>query len=208
MKGRGLMPTFEMKSIATKSGDLAIAHSIWGLPSCLASAGNDLFSSLWSAVGGCLSATATVIRNDQEAGDTKQRERCIRLYAPFFLYLGQNEKSPLDASLLKLALKPDRWRHIAHWPFGFNESTTTELAEEAKKMARAHCSLAKSEARKSLDEKIEESLNQGGGWLHKFVKNEPVTSPHIKTGKGYITDPTEILQHHSESWSNQWKTGG
>ena len=28
---------------------------------------------------------------------------------------------------------------------------------------------------------------------------------HIRTKEGYITNPTEILQHHSGQWSKHWK---
>ena len=86
-KGRGTLPKLELKSIATKSGNLAIEHSIWSLPSNLASAGNDLYSSLWAAVEGCLNATASAIRLDQEKGGSDQRQRCIRIYGPLFFYL-------------------------------------------------------------------------------------------------------------------------
>ena len=141
------MPTLELKSMATKSSELAVEHSIWALPSNLASAGNDLFSSLWAAIEGCLNATASAIRIDLDKGGSDQRQRCIRLYAPLFLYLRHNKKSPLEASLAKISLEPDRWRHITGWPFGFSLDATEELAAEAKKMARAHCSLAKAEAR-------------------------------------------------------------
>ena len=108
--------------------------------------------------------------------------------------------------MAKLSLEPDRWKHIVEWPFGFSLNDTEHFAEEAKKMARALCSMAKGEARRSLDERIAESPNEGGGWLHKFVKNEPQQSPSIQTKDGYITDPSEILQHHSAAWGVHWKT--
>ena len=73
-KGSGIMPTLELKSMATKSSELAVEHSIWSLPSCLATAGNDLFSSLWAAIEGCLKATASAVRIDDGKGGTEQRQ--------------------------------------------------------------------------------------------------------------------------------------
>ena len=108
-----------------------------------------------------------------------QRQRCIRIYGPMFDYLRHNETSPFKNSLVELSLNPDRWMHIVSWHFGFSLAETEEYAAETKKMARAHGTLAKSEARKSLGERIEESLKHGSGWLHTFVKKrEAGLCPH------------------------------
>ena len=144
-----------------------VEHGIWSLPNKLAAAGNDLYSSLWAAIEGSMKATASAIRIDNQNGSSQQRQRCIRIYGPMFDYLSYNGKSPLKQSILKLRLKPERWMHIARWPFGFSVEDTEAFAKEARTMARAHGTLAKAEAMKSLDDRIEQSLNEGSGWLHK-----------------------------------------
>ena len=115
---------------------------------------------------------ASAIRVDTDNGNWEQRERCIRVYGPFFHYLRYSKKSPLEASLAKISQKPERWMQVLMWPFGFEHDFTLQLAEEAKTIAATLNSQAKAEVRQAFDKKIEESLDEGGGWLHKFVKND------------------------------------
>ena len=205
-KGRGVMPVLELKSLATKSADLVVEHCIWSLPNNIAKAGNDLYTSMWVTIEACLKSTATAILLDQQNGNTELRQRCIRLYSPFFGYLTFSAKSPLPTSLIKLSTMPERWHHIAGWPFGFDHQTTVQLAEEANNIARAHDTLAKAESRRTLEDKIEDSLKHGGGWLHKFVTNDRQPPASIRTVEGVIADPTKILEHHGKVWSGHWKT--
>ena len=152
-----------------------------------------------------MNSIASAIRVDLSNDNWEQRTRCIRLFDSFFHYLGHNEKSPLSASIAKLSLKPDRWLHIVAWPFGFSYEATLDYAKEAKKMALALNGQAKAESKKAFDFKIEESLEEGSGWLHKFVKNDKCESPHIKISQGYITNPSDISEYHSEQWGKHWK---
>jgi hypothetical protein len=155
-KGRGVMHTFDLKSMANRSSDLVVEHAIWSLPNNGAKAGNDLYSSLWAAIEGCMRSIASAIRVDTDNDNWEQRERCIRVYGQLFQYLRYNEKSPLAASLAKISQKPERWTHVVGWPFGYGHAYTLQLADEAKSMAAALNGQAKDEVRKAFERKIEE----------------------------------------------------
>ena len=98
--------------------------------------------------------------------------RTRRLYANFFEYLANATQSPFQLSLDKLKLKNDRWRHILSSPFHGTENLLTRWADEATKMGRALETMARLETTKTFDKLIQASLEYGGGWIHKYLKNE------------------------------------
>ena len=105
--------------------------------------------------------------------------RTIRLYNRFFAYLTEAPKSPLHPSIAKLGLKIERWDHILAVPFYFNDDQLDEWAEEASKMGRAHEALARLASTKTFDQLIQASLEDGDGWIHKYLKKEKQQPPII-----------------------------
>ena len=137
-KGRGQPPVYTCETLASKSSELFIEHHIWSQASPIARAGSDLFSTLWATVAGALRTTASARRldgNDPNA-EGEHTRRAHRLYSKFFQYLVDAPKSPFAASLTKLELKQDRWRHILAAPFYCSDERLDEWASEATKMSK------------------------------------------------------------------------
>ena len=112
------MPILELKSMATKSSELAVEHSIWSLPSCLATAGNDLFSSLWAAIEGCLKATASAIRiDDVKGGHGAQAEMHQTVCTPLLVPTTQCEESigSVPCEALAAARQVETHSGVALW---------------------------------------------------------------------------------------------
>ena len=109
-------------------------------------------------------------------GDHTMRTK--RLYSRFFAYLTDAPRSPLNSSIAKLEAKIDRWHHILAAPYYYNDIQLDEWAAEATKMGRAHEALARQESTKTFDKLIQASLEDGDGWIHKYLKNDKHQTPH------------------------------
>ena len=100
------------------------------------------------------------LQNSENQSGTQQRI-LIRLCFPFFHFLANAWKSPLQGSLRKLQLDSERWRHILKWPLVFSELVLKELAQEAHGHVRSFATLAATDARTAFDESIARSLEEG-----------------------------------------------
>jgi hypothetical protein len=180
-KGRGQPPVYKWESLAVKSSELPVEHFIWSQPQPIARAGSDLFSTLWVTIAGALRSIATARRLDgnDPAVEGEHTKRTQRLYTNFFEYLTGAPKSPFKPSLAKMELKPDRWNYILTAPFYHNDDKLDEWAAEAKKMGLALEAKARLETSKTFDKLIQTSLEDGGGWIHRYLKNEQQQSPTI-----------------------------
>lgn len=212
MLGRGSMPSFAMKPLHEISSTKIVEHQAWLMPSNIAMAGNDLFSNLWATIAGLLRYIAKSVRVDSNCTQQSNKElhKAVRMYFGFTTYLVEAATSPLRPSLDKLNLKHDRWLEILSWPFRFTYHQLEAFASEARKLGQTFNSLAKANTRKEFEEKIDESLEKGDGWNHRYAKdslafpNYAVINP---LNGDHITHPQDVLSIHTKTWSNQWLAG-
>ena len=64
-------------------------------------------------------------------------------------------------------------------PYYYDDIQLDEWAGEATTMGRAHETLARQESTNTFDKLIQASLEDGDGWIHKYLKNEKQQSPII-----------------------------
>ena len=133
MFGRGSMPSFAMKPLHEISSTKVVEHQAWQMPSNLAMAGNDLFSTLWATIAGLLRYIAKSVRLDSNCPQrsNKELQKSVMMDFEFTTYLVEAAKSPLRPSLDKFNLKYDRWIEILKWPFRFSYHQLEAFASEA-----------------------------------------------------------------------------
>ena len=198
------MPKLELKSLANKSNTLPVEHVIWSMATQEATAGNDLYATLWATIASTLRAAASAVRIAQLNGTDAALQRWILLYFDFYHYLTTSPNSPLPGSLRKLGLQYNRWEFVVTWPLGQSEEQLKLLADEARKMSRALDTLSVQHRRTELEQKIAESLDSGDAFLHQFIKDEhPAPSQCMHQGR-WVTEPNELLHVHSQHWAGQW----
>lgn len=156
-------------------------HHIWALPSDIAVAGNDLFSTLWASISSTLLAAASAVTLLNTIGNCTATNRWANIYFESYDYLLTDSLSPLLPSLTRLGMQSDRWNYILTWPLGQALGQLKSLASEARKFSVALDALATLQARRYFKTKISESLDSGDAFLHQFVKNDPPPPPHACT---------------------------
>lgn len=186
MTGRGRMPEYALKSLATKSSDKGIEHCMWQFDSKSEVAGSDLFTTLWTTIASTFDNISDACKHDNEHNNTDNCHEqhanmwhCVKLYSSFFNYIGTAEKSPLVPSLNKLKLESERWTHILLWPLFLTEAESRAYALEARNLSKVCARVARDSATSEFEQKMLESLENGNGWLHKCCKNEKPASPII-----------------------------
>ena len=164
LKGRGVPAKYKWTTLANRSSNQPIEHLVWSLPSSIARARLDLYSTLGAAIAGAIRSIASARRHDASTGDATQPAggitdarpssgvqargaasgaggdkhtwRTVRLYSAFFRYLAEADNSPLKPSLATLKLKNDRWNSILTAPYFRGHEELDSWVDEATKMCK------------------------------------------------------------------------
>lgn len=103
-------------------------------------------------------------------------------------------------------------------PFFHAYDTLKEWAADARERATKCSSIAKEQTASIFLTLIEQSLEEGDGWLHRYAKNYPelphtifieaetATDDSPVQPRRYISDPNELLRHHAATWKGHWKS--
>lgn len=178
--GRGRLPSVVCIWLGNKSSHTPVEHHMWQM-SNKALSGPDLYSTMWATIYAMIRDLLAGAKHDERQHCTDQspgRWRCVRNHYSFTKYL-LTDMSPLRPSLVKLRLKPERWDHILQWPFFDPVADLAVYAQEAEKIKPKLVTLAKQAHRLSFHDKIDQSLQEGDGWLHRWVKAEQPIPPTI-----------------------------
>ena len=134
-------------------------------------------------------------------------------YKSFCKYLREaGDDGLLAKSLSSLKLRSERWMWILDCPFFHIYDTLKEWAVEAREHAQKCSSIANEQTANIFLTLIEQSLEEGDGWLHRYARNDPklphtihieatpATDDSPAQPRRYISDPNEILRHHAATW--------
>ena len=215
-----------MKSLKKRFKHKPIEHIIWSLPSTIAIAGVDLYSTMWAAMSCMFTTIAKAASEDHEASISAtikgQMEhigsniydepaerifsyhaslKAVRLFIDFSLYLSQGQNSPLLPSLAKLKLNSisEHWTYQLTYPFHLQQSECKSLAIEARQISIAIFKIAAGEAKNASDVLLADSLDKGGGWAHHWAKGEQTCETAIVDKVQHVTSPIEIPTIHIDN---------
>ena len=181
--GRGRPPRYNLQSISEHVKP--IEKLLWSLPSTFSFYGTDLYTTLWSTIGGMLLAISHARHYDMTNNSVTATLKVSKQFSLFTQYLVHFKKSLIINSLAKLKLEPDRWLYILEYPFAFNAYQCDEYYTEATNISKQLNTIATADTRSAFEETISESITQGGSWIHKWTKGEQIPSPALNGLMGH-----------------------
>ena len=195
-----------------------VDFAIWTLPKHFSFKGNDLYSNLWILLAGSLKTVARATVRDHRFHEGYPCPlAAINRFYPLFRFFACHHQSPLSGSLRKYArsrdtseaetltfvdLRCDRVRYFHCSSFG----SLLKAAEEAGIIARILRKLADNDFRNTFKKLIDESLEQGDSWLHRFAKGEKQILSYVfdPASNMFTGHPDSVIKHSTNEWARQW----